>query len=173
MLTITLGLPASGKTTWAIGQVKANPPSEVVRLNRDSLRLMLHAGPQFEPGEFGPQPRVNTEEQVSRVARLAAAGLFETGARHLIVDDTNMTSLARNTWSATARDLDAVFGVKSFLDVPVEECVRRDNARLGMARVGGRVIRAMDERHGHSARVWYELVTANYEPDFKIYEKRG
>lgn len=173
-LTITIGLPGSGKTKWTLEQVRSRPPGEVVRLNRDSLRMMLHGGPQFEPGDFGPRPRAETERQVSAVQQLAVRGLFDTGARQIIIDDTNMTGLARNLWYQTARELDVVFGVKSFLDVPVEECVRRDQTRFGMGRVSERVIRAMDERHGHVSRVWYELVCAGHEPpDFLAYEKKG
>ena len=37
-LTITRGLPGSGKTTWARQQAGA------VRVNRDDLRRMLHGG---------------------------------------------------------------------------------------------------------------------------------
>jgi len=44
MLIITKGLPGSGKTTWATAYVLDHPAGSEVRINRDSLRQMLHAG---------------------------------------------------------------------------------------------------------------------------------
>lgn len=45
MITVTLtkGLPASGKTTWAKEQIKQNP-NGVKRINKDDLREMLDVG---------------------------------------------------------------------------------------------------------------------------------
>lgn len=173
LLTITLGLPGCGKTTWTHEQVRSRPPGVIVRLNRDSLRFMLHGGLHLDPTPGGSGLNEKTERQVSAVERIAVGLLFATGAEHVIIDDTNMSPLARNTWYATAHELDATFGMKSFLDVPVVTCIERDLARGGPT-VGQQVIRAMHERYGSEARAWYGLVCDGYDPpDFRAYEKKG
>ncbi|KKL23847.1 hypothetical protein LCGC14_2421320, partial [marine sediment metagenome] len=42
-VTILKGLPASGKTTWAIGQIIKNP-GKCKRINKDDLREMFDCG---------------------------------------------------------------------------------------------------------------------------------
>src|SRR4051794_11865632 len=42
--TMTRGLPGAGKSTWAEARVLERPAGQVVRLTKDSLRAMLHAG---------------------------------------------------------------------------------------------------------------------------------
>ena len=43
-LIMTKGLPGSGKSYWAEAAVLEAPAGTMVRLNKDSLRAMLHSG---------------------------------------------------------------------------------------------------------------------------------
>ena len=65
-LTITRGLPGSGKTTWAKQQ------DGHVRVNRDELRRMLHGGP-LHTGWAEVQVTLAQQAQVDALLR---AGLF-------------------------------------------------------------------------------------------------
>ena len=58
-LTMTKGLPASGKSTWSNEQVLAAPPGHIVRITKDQLRAMLHSGIHSKGTESDcPGPRL-------------------------------------------------------------------------------------------------------------------
>jgi predicted kinase len=130
-LTITRGLPGSGKTTWARQQRGA------VRVNRDDLRRMLHGG---MVGLGWAEVQV-TLAQRSLVEALLRAGL------NVICDDTNLRPRYVKELAALAEACGADFVVRDFTDVPVDECVARDAAREPPERVGEEAIRAMWRRH--------------------------
>ena len=130
-LTITRGLPGSGKTTWARQQIGA------VRVNRDDLRRMLH-------GRYLGYARV--EAQVTVAHRALVAALLEAG-NSVICDDTNLSSTVVRELRSLAETAGADVVVKDFTDVPIEICLARDAARPDDARVGEDAIRAMHRRY--------------------------
>lgn len=151
-LIICTGLPGSGKTTWAKEEVqKAKlaafgavmgldqiPPVPIVRVNKDDIRAELSAtGWQWSPE--------NERDVIAiRDDRIAAAlGLGQT----VISDDTNFGK-HRKALAAIAAGCGATIETKSFLDVPIEECVRRDAQRTGKAQVGRGVIERMAAQYG-------------------------
>ena len=136
-LTITRGLPASGKTTWARARVE-EAGGRVVRVNRDDARLNL----------FGARHKTrlshHDEQALTRIQQNAVAELLGIG-RDVIVDDTNLVLRFARQWADLARNMGAEFVVNDdFLAVPVEECVRRNAARDDG--VPERVIREMHAR---------------------------
>ncbi|HZN76603.1 MAG TPA: AAA family ATPase [Micromonosporaceae bacterium] len=130
-LTITRGLPGSGKTTWARQQRSA------VRVNRDDLRRMLHGGWRGT----GRLERHVTIVQRATVEALLAAGV------DVIVDDTNLRTELVRSLAKLAEKHGAELVVRDFTDVPLEECLRRDAARPPEERVGPEVITAMWARY--------------------------
>lgn len=131
-LLITRGLPASGKTTFAR---KLQP--DVVRVNRDDLRRMLHGR------------RLHTqhaEAQVTQAQRAAVEALLRARGS-VIVDDTNLRAKTVREWAEMAARFTASFEVHDFTDVPVDECVRRDVDRPEDERVGEDAIRRMHARY--------------------------
>lgn len=131
-LLITRGLPASGKTTFAR---KLQP--EVVRVNRDDLRRMLH----------GRRLRTqHAEAQITQAQRAAVEALLRARGS-VIVDDTNLRARTVREWAEMAARYHASFEVHDFTDVPVDECVRRDAGRPEDERVGEESIRRMHARH--------------------------
>ena len=78
-LTMTKGLPASGKSTWSNEQVLAAPPGHLVRITKDQLRAMLHAGAHSK----------GTESQIV-LARDSLVSTFLKSGVDVIVDDTNL-----------------------------------------------------------------------------------
>lgn len=133
-LTMTKGLPASGKSTWACAQILASEPGRCVRINKDLLRDMLHAG-RWQPG---------TEKQVL-AARDALVERYLADGIDVIVDDTNLDPFHERTLRRLAVRHDARFVVADFTGVSADECVRRDLLRDRP--VGETVIRRMQDTY--------------------------
>jgi predicted kinase len=128
-LTITRGLPGSGKTTWAKEQAGA------VRVNRDDLRRMLHGG------RLGTD---QAEKQVTIAQNAQVDALLRAGV-NVIVDDTNLRQRVARDLRRIATLAGADFMVQDFTTVPLEVCVQHDAGRP----VGEQVGRAVIERiHG-------------------------
>lgn len=122
------GLPGSGKSTWAKRYQAEHP--DTVRVNKDDLRAMLHNS-KYSKGR---------ERFVLSVRDFVVEQALISG-HDVIVDDTNLSPshLARMKEIAARHSAEVV--TKSFLDVPIEECIARDLTRLNS--VGERVIRQM------------------------------
>lgn len=127
------GLQGSGKTTWAMEFVAADPDHRV-RLSRDDLRASMHAAVGMNPA---------TERVVSIAQHNAANALLRKGFT-VVLDETNLISRHVKEWLKLAERNDAEVEFVDF-DVPLEECIFRDmlrgnEAKLGRA-VGEKVIR--------------------------------
>lgn len=140
MLTIHFfkGLPGSGKSTEAERMVLENPGA-YTRVNKDSLRAMLHGGHHSK----------GNEAEVLR-ARDQLILMALNAGRHVIVDDTNFHPKHRAQMDALAEAFSRDTGrpvqvVERFFDVPLEECIERDLKRPNS--VGERVIRRMHRDH--------------------------
>jgi predicted kinase len=130
-LTITRGLPGSGKTTWA----KAQPGA--VRVNRDDLRRMLHGG-LLGVGW--------AETQVTVAQRAQVEALLRAGVS-VICDDTNLRAKVCRELGELGLRCGANVVFRDFTDVSLEECLRRDATRPEDEQVGEDVIRGMCQRY--------------------------
>lgn len=110
------GLPASGKSTFAKDLVSKEPDTWV-RVNKDSLRTMLHDG-KWSKG------REKTVQAMQRA--MAEAALAE--GQSVIVDDTNLAPKHEATYRQMAEKHGAQFEIMSF-DTSIEECIERDRKR--------------------------------------------
>lgn len=136
-LTVTRGLPGSGKTTWAEDQI-AGFQKTMARVNRDDLRRMLHGAGLFTH---------ETEQQVTRAQQSSVEHLLRSGVS-VIVDDTCLRARYLRAWMEMADRVGAVFEVQDFTDVPVETCIERDSERpVGRGQVGADVILGMHKRY--------------------------
>ncbi len=81
ILICTVGLPRSGKTTWAQHQ-------HYPIVNPDSIRLELH-GKRYDPEQ---------EPRVWEIAKIMVGSLFRAGHRYVILDATNVTAKRRAFW---------------------------------------------------------------------------
>lgn len=81
ILVCTVGLPRSGKSTWARTQ-------GVPVVNRDAVRLALHGERFLAPAE----------PMVAVLTLLMVKSLFGAGHRVVIVDETNTTRTRRDFW---------------------------------------------------------------------------
>ena len=116
-LTVTRGLPGSGKTTWALGWAAR---TGAARVNRDSLRDMLH-GPAY-------RRTAEQEDAVTAASRGAVAGLLGDGLS-VVVDDTNLGPAVMQYWADLADQQNAALAVVDFTAVPLSACVARDRSR--------------------------------------------
>lgn len=116
-LYITVGLPASGKTTWA-KEMQTKDPT-IVRVNKDDMRSMLHNSKWSK----------NNEKQVI-ITRNMIVGTSLSDGRSVIVDDTNLHPKHLESLSNIAKKNNAEVIVKDFTDIPLQTCIKRDSNRV-------------------------------------------
>ena len=109
-----IGLPASGKSTISEAFEKLG----WLRLNKDSLRKELYG----DEGIQGVFKEVNSLFYERLEAALKAG-------RNVLIDNTNVSTLHRKGPLAMAADYGYHHITHVFLDVPVEECMRRNSLR--------------------------------------------
>lgn len=126
-LIMCVGLPGSGKSTWAKAACKQNPGW--IRVNKDSLREM-----------FGAYSK-SKEKAVIRARDVLVTTLLQNGY-NVIVDDTNLHPKHSIRLMELAELCHAEFLIKRF-DTPLSECIKNDLNRP--VSVGERVIRRMHQ----------------------------
>ncbi len=125
---VCIGLPASGKSTYARNLVEKDATYK--RINRDDLRLMLDNGVW-----------THGKEKHIRQAELVLAEYFVAQGFNIVIDDCNLSTMAQDMWQEFAKKVDATYIVKDFTNVDVETCIDRDRKRPNY--VGERVILRM------------------------------
>lgn len=139
------GLPASGKTTalCALRDDMLAAGEPVVRVNRDGLRRLYHGRPFYTD---------ETERHVTVGQRAQALALLRAGIS-VIDDSTNLPSSAVRGWQEIASQTGAELVIRDeFLEVSVDECVRRDKLREGYDQVGEEFIRKQHARYLRQAK---------------------
>ncbi len=131
-IIIMKGLPASGKSTRA-KEIIENGGS-TVRINKDLLRTMLH----FD--KFAGR-----NESLTRQASMTLARTYLSDGYNVSIDDTNLNQGTVDAWKALAAELKVKIEYQDMTNVPVAECVARDEVRE--KRVGAHVIQKMALQH--------------------------
>ena len=114
-IVLCMGLPGSGKSTWAKQFCTDHPEFE--RINKDDVRTAM-GNPSFSSA---------VEKTVLAKEHLEGIIILDSG-KSLIVDDTNFSPKHWEYWFRIASDRGIDIQRKIF-DVPTEECIRRDLLR--------------------------------------------
>ena len=113
----TIGLPASGKDTWASEYIAKYPQTK--RVNKDLLREML---------DFGVWSR-NNEKFVLKIRDEIIENALTEG-HNIIVSDTNLEPKHILRFKEIAKSLKSqVEIIDTFLNISPEECIKRDLKR--------------------------------------------
>lgn len=131
-LILTVGLPGSGKTTWAQSIQKAEPDTTVLS-SRDDLRLKVF-------GRRGILPFKDEEILTEMQERMVNIALAHD--KTVVVHDTNLRLAHRKRWAIQAALVGAHYMQIDFTHVNVDTCIKQDALR-GMDSVGADVIRRM------------------------------
>lgn len=154
-ITLNIGIPASGKTTWSLNQVKNNP--KTIRISRDDYRFMMKDAPILDT----KMESVLTKMVYNDIATLAGAGY------DLIIDQTNCNKkhlLAMVDYCQQYGDVHF-----QIFDVSLEKAIDRDKNREKS--VGEDVIKRMhkgflsifDSNFDFSVRKKKERFVSNYQ----------
>lgn len=115
-IIMTLGIPASGKTKWTTEYCKDNP--NTVRVNKDSLRLMIYGEP-YKP---------EWEDFVCTIRDHIISQAIAEG-HDVVIDDTNIGKKHRERIEGIAAYYGIALEIKDFTDVPLEVCLERNRNR--------------------------------------------
>lgn len=132
-MIIMKGLPGCGKSTEAERIIREQ--GNVVRINKDLLRLMLH----FDKFNY-------KNENITKNVAYSIAKTCLGNNINVIIDDTNLNPGVMQGWKDLAREMGAKVEVIDLTHVPALECVDRDTKREKY--VGGTVIKNMAMRYG-------------------------
>src|SRR5687767_3394937 len=112
-LSITVGLPGSGKTTEAL-RIQAADPLNTILISRDDLRKMLFNGEGIlEPWQ---------ENHITKVQKDIVKGGVKAG-KHVVVHDMNLREKYRKQWAEIARDHGAEFEIIDCTQTTTAQCI--------------------------------------------------
>lgn len=95
-ITLTVGLPGCGKTTWAVEEIR-KAKSKTVNINRDDIRETM-------AGSHDAYKFNDANEQYVTKLQFSAADLAAKNSWNIIVSDTNLKQGIRDKWKLWASD---------------------------------------------------------------------
>lgn len=131
-LTMTIGLPASGKSHWAVQQ-------GAIVVNKDDIRARLERVGWIWTRE--------NERQVELERDLDILNGLLVERENVISSDTNFAPKHEARLRELAIMAEASFEIKDFRDVPIWTCMKRNDQRVGKARVPEAAISSMAETY--------------------------
>jgi predicted kinase len=151
-IILTVGIPASSKSTWAKAEV-AKDPSNWVRINNDDLQSMCN----------GSVWSADYEKIIGETRKFLIREALKRG-KSVIIDNLN---IGKRNWEdackiAKALNIDVQLMEKSFF-IDLETAIERDSTR-GSASVGAEVIKVWWKKSGGKQH-------AHYKPRIEIYKK--
>ncbi len=145
---LPVGIPGSGKSTWAKAEV-AKDPDNWCRINNDDIRAMLN----------GSVWSAEYEKFITETRSFLIREALKRG-KNVIVDNLNINRRHFDDVVKIARAVNGNFQVieKPFY-IEVEEAIERDSKREGKAQVGEKVIRKWFKESGGKQHKFYKART--------------
>jgi predicted kinase len=144
-IILTVGIPASSKTTWSKEEVKKNPEG-ITRINRDDLRSMM-SNYHFS----------DSNEKLVTAAKTFMIQQALRYGRDIIIDETNLNRRNFDDICKLVREMNVECMVmeKPFF-VELDEAIARDAARPGHGKVGEEVVRKFWKKAGGTQHKHYK-----------------
>jgi predicted kinase len=127
-IKVLVGLPGSGKSTWALSWVQNNP--DWIRVNRDDFRFMLKGLPFLDS---------KAETAITKMVTDSVETALLSGY-NVVLDNTHCRLKYINELVKRFGEMATV--EFQYFDVSTDECIRRDSLRE--RQVGETVIRKME-----------------------------
>jgi len=144
-ITLTVGIPACGKSTWAKEEVK-KAPEKITRVNRDDLRTMMS---NYHFSDSNEKLVTSAKEHIIKEA-------LRYG-RDVIIDETNLNRRNFDDICKLVKsmNLDCMVMEKPFF-IELDEAIARDAARPGVGCVGEDVVRKFWKKSGGAQHKHYK-----------------
>lgn len=139
-LTITVGLPGCGKTTWAHHEERKTGTAF-------KRRTVVYERDMIREARFGSRTNFANEGEVTDIQEAQVQRALYEGL-NVIVSDTNLSPKAQKRWRNLASRWGAEFVVKDFTQVPYEEVLRRNLLRPAVLWVPEAVIHEKAVKYG-------------------------
>ena len=145
---LPVGIPGSGKSTWAKAEI-AKDPNEWCRINNDDIRAMLN-GSVYSP---------DYEKLITETRNFLIREGLKRG-KNLIIDNLNISRRHFDDVCKIAKSVNGNFQVieKPFY-VELDEAIARDAKREGKAQVGEVVIKKWFKESGGKQHKFYKART--------------
>lgn len=153
---LTVGLPSAGKSFWSKETLKKEP-GKWKRVNKDDLRACI------DDSVWSPE----NEEFITNIQENIIRSSLRKGY-NIIVDNTNFSPRIYKRLCEIAKEIGDVQVEEKVFEVDVEECIKRDSLRQGIACVGEKVIRDMYKKY--QLQYGYPQPKQSYFPSNKDHE---
>jgi len=137
-VSITVGLPGSGKTTKAL-EIQAADPLNTLLVSRDDLRKSLFNGEGILDNDL--------EQYITRVQKDLVKGGIKAG-KHVVIHDCHLREKYRKQWAEIANNYGAEFEIIDCTQVSTAQCILWDRLRRerGQRWVGSDVIYSLERK---------------------------
>lgn len=142
---MTVGIPGSGKSTWAKAEI-AKDPNNWARVNNDDIRAMLN----------GSVWTSDYEKFVTETRNFLIREALKRG-KNVIIDNLNLNRRHFDDVVKIAKSVNGNYQVieKAFY-IELEEAIERDSKREGKAQVGEQVIKKWWKESGGKQFKFYK-----------------